>query len=364
MIPIARPQISQAEKDAVMAVLDSGMIACGQTVTEFETSFAEYVGAACGVATTSGTTALEVALRALGIGVGDKVITTAWSFIASTNSILYTGAVPVFADIDSRTFDIDPDRIEDALKANPDAKAIQVVHLFGQPCDMDRIVELALKYNVRLIEDCAQAHGAEWRGRKVGSFGDAAAFSFYPTKNMTTGEGGIVLLNDEKVEQKARLLINHGMERRYIHDEIGYNYRMTNIAAAIGLEQLKRLDGFNNARRNNAALYDKGIANPLVETPFVLPGAKHIYHQYTIKVLDGKRDDLIALFEQNGIGYGIFYPYSIPEQPAYSGMGFRADWPATDLVKTQALSIPVHPGVTEDDVKTVTDVINSLPGNL
>jgi perosamine synthetase len=360
MIPIARPQISQAEKDAVMDVLDSGMIACGQTVTGFETSFAEYSGAAFGVATTSGTTALEVALRALGIGVGDKVITTAWSFIASTNSIIYTGATPVFADIDGRTFDIDPDRIEDALKANPDAKAIQVVHLFGQPCDMDRIADLASKYHVKLIEDCAQAHGAEWRGRKVGSFGDAAAFSFYPTKNMTTGEGGIVLMNDEKTERKARLLINHGMERRYVHDEIGYNYRMTNIAAAIGIEQLKRLDGFNDARRSNAALYDGGITNPLVETPYVRPEAKHIYHQYTIRVLDGKRDKLIGLFEQHGIGYGIFYPKSIPEQPAYRDMGFGADWPATDLIKTQALSIPVHPGVAEDDVRTVADVINSL----
>jgi perosamine synthetase len=293
MIPIAKPQISQTEKDAVMAVLDSGMIACGHTVSEFEKSFAKYSGAAYGIATTSGTTALEVALRALGIGKDDQVITTAWSFIASTNSILYTGATPVFADIDGRTFDIDADRIEDALKANPSAKAIQIVHLFGQSCDMDQIVELSKRYNVKLIEDCAQAHGAEWRGKKVGSFGDAATFSFYPTKNMTTGEGGIVLTSDEATARKARLLINHGMERRYVHDEIGYNYRMTNIAAAIGLEQLKRLDGFNEARRTLAALYDEGVTNPLIETPFVRPEAKHIYHQYTIKVLEGRRGNLI-----------------------------------------------------------------------
>jgi perosamine synthetase len=360
MIPIAKPRISQAEKDAVMAVLDSGMIACGRTVTEFEKSFAEYIGAAHGIATTSGTTALETALRALGVGAGDKVITTAWSFIASTNSILYTGAEPVFADIDGRAFNIDPDRIEAALKANPDAKAIQIVHLFGQPCEMDRIVELAKKYGVKLIEDCAQAHGAEWNGRKVGSFGDAAAFSFYPTKNMTTGEGGIVLTNDEETGRRTRLLINHGMERRYVHDVIGYNYRMTNISAAIGLEQLKRLDGFNDARRHCAALYDAGITNPLVETPFARPEGKHVYHQYTVKVLDGRRDDLIRRFEENEIGYGIFYPYSIPEQPAYRAMGFKTDWPVTDLIKTQALSIPVHPGVTEDDANTVIDTINSL----
>jgi perosamine synthetase len=360
MIPIARPQISQSEKDAVMAVLDSGMIASGQAVTEFENSFAAYIGAAHGIATTSGTTALETALRALGIGDGDKVVTTAWSFIASTNSILYTGAAPVFADIDPRTFDIDPERVETALAANPDAKAMLIVHLFGQPCDMDRIAGLAKKYGVKLIEDCAQAHGAEWNGRKAGSFGDAAAFSFYPTKNMTTGEGGIVLTNDDETDRKARLLINHGMERRYIHDEIGYNYRMTNIAAAIGIEQLKRLDGFNAARRRNAALYDEGIANPLIETPFTPPDAKHVYHQYTIKVLNGRRDDLIRRFDESGIGYGIFYPYSIPEQPAYKSMGFGASWPMTDKVKVQALSIPVHPGVAEGDIKAVAGVINSL----
>jgi perosamine synthetase len=360
MIPIAKPQMSQQEKDAVMAVLDSGMIACGQTVTEFEKAFAVYSGAAYGIATTSGTTALEVALRALGIGHGDKVITTAWSFIASTNSILYTGATPVFADIDDRTFNIDPEQIEDTLKANPDVKAIQIVHLFGQACDMDSIVGLAKKYGVKLIEDCAQAHGAEWKGKKVGSFGDVAAFSFYPTKNMTTGEGGIVLTNDKETEQRARLLINHGMERRYVHDEIGYNYRMTNIAAAIGLEQLKRLDGFNSVRRRNAELYDTGVTNSLIQTPFAPPEAKHVYHQYTIKISNSRRDDLIKFFEEREIGYGVFYPYSIPEQPAYRSMRFKTDWPVTDRVKTQALSVPVHPGVTEEDVKSVIDVMNSL----
>lgn len=360
MIPIAKPQISQNEKDAVMAVLDSGMIACGQTVTDFEMAFAAYVGTDSGIATTSGTTALEVALRSLGIGTGDEVITTAWSFIASTNSIIYTGARPVFADIDENTFNIDLDLLEEALIAHPGAKAMLIVHLFGRPCDMDRITALARKYDVKLIEDCAQAHGAEWKGKKVGSFGDAAAFSFYPTKNMTTGEGGIVLTNAAETERNARLLINHGMERRYYHDAVGYNYRMTNIAAAIGLEQLKRLDGFNEARRANAKRYSVGIKNPLVERPLEQDGSKHVYHQYTIKVKDGRRDDLIKLFEDAGIGYGVFYPCSIPEQPAYNGMGFPTEWPVADKVKNQVLSIPVHPGLSEGDVDEVIAAINSL----
>jgi perosamine synthetase len=225
---------------------------------------------------------------------------------------------------------------------------------------MDQVVSLAKKYNVKLIEDCAQAHGAEWKGTKVGSIGDGAAFSFYPTKNMTTGEGGIVLTNDEAISRQARLIINHGMERRYTHDIVGYNYRMTNISAAIGIEQLKRLDGFNQARQRNAAYYSENISNPLIEVPYVAPGATHVYHQYTIRVKDGRRDDLIGLLEKNDIGYGVFYPFSIPEQPAYREMGFQTAWPVTDAVKSEVLSIPVHPGLTEADVATVTNVINSL----
>ena len=240
MITIAKPQIGQEEKDAVMDVMGSGMIACGSVVAEFEQKFSDYVGMKYGIATTSGTTALEVALRALGIGAGDKVVTTAYSFIASTNSIVYTGATPILADIDKGTFDIDIDSAEECLKANPDAKALLVVHLFGQTCNMDAVMALAKKYDVKVIEDCAQAHGAMWKGRMAGSFGDASTFSFYPTKNMTTGEGGMVLTNDEKVAEQAKLLIDHGMKIRYTRDIVGYNYRMTNIAAAIGLEQLQK----------------------------------------------------------------------------------------------------------------------------
>ena len=360
MISIAKPWITQAETDAVIKVMDSGMIACGATVSEFEREFAGYIGASHGIATTSGTTALEIALRAMGIGRGDKVITTAYSFIASTNSIVYVGATPVFVDIDPDNFNIDTVSLRKALTENPDAKAMLIVHLFGQACNMDEIMALAKEFDVMVLEDCAQSHGAKWNGKRVGSFGTAAAFSFYPTKNMTTGEGGIVLTSDDAIAEKARLLINHGMKVRYTHDEVGYNYRMTNIAAAIGLEQLKRLDGFNDKRRKAADFYNKNINNPSVQVPSVDEGSYHVYHQYTIRVKDGKRDQLVKLFEENQIGYGVFYPFSLPEQPCYEAFGFKKIWENTDLVKMEVLSIPVHPALSEEDIATVAKVINSL----
>lgn len=360
MIYIARPWLGEQEKQAVAEVIDTGMIACGAVVSEFEQKFAAHMGMAHGIATTSGTTALEVALRALGIGKGDKVITTAYSFIASTNSIIYTGATPVFADIDPKTFNMDLDSAERCIRESPGAKALLVVHLFGQPCNMDGVMALAKKYGLLVVEDCAQAHGAKWNGKTVGSFGDASAYSFYPTKNMTTGEGGMVLTNSEATAEKARLLINHGMKVRYTHDIVGYNYRMTNIAAAIGLCQLAKLDKFNMKRRENAMYYDTNIVDGVVETPFVQSGAHHVYHQYTIKVEAAHRDRLIELFEQNKIGFGVFYPFSIPEQPCYHMMGFRTSYPVTDRVKHQVLSIPVHPGLVREELEQVSDVINRL----
>ncbi len=360
MIPVATPQIGEEEKRAVLGVLDSGFIASGKQVIDFETCFAQYIGTQHGIACSSGTTALELALRALGIREGDKVITTAYSFIASTNSIVYVGAKPVFADIDEKTFTIDPLSLEQKVKENPDAKAILVVHLFGQSCDMDAILSIAQKNALLVIEDCAQSHGAKWRNKKCGTFGHASTFSFYPTKNMTTSEGGIVLTNDMAVADKARLLVNHGMKIRYQHDIVGYNYRMTNISAAIGIEQLKKLDGFNDARRKNASFYNENIINDSIIVPYVSDAAHHVYHQYTIKVLKGKRQDLIKVFESSGIGHGIFYPYSIPEQACYKNMNFHTEYKVTDIIKDQVLSIPVHPALKPGDLEKVTAAINAL----
>ena len=360
MISIAKPAIGNEEKDAVMKVLDSGMIASGAVVATFENEFAGYIGTQHGIATTSGTTALEVALRALGIGKGDKVITTAFSFIASTNSIIYTGATPVFTDIDPKTYNITAANIRAAFNENPDAKAVLIVHLFGQSCDMDEILDFVKEKGLLLIEDCAQAHGAKWKGQTVGTFGDVAAFSFYPTKNMATGEGGMVLTGSPDIAGKARLLINHGMKVRYHHDAIGYNYRMTNIAAAIGLEQLKKLDGFNLKRRANADIYNKQLNNNNIEIPFVQDSAFHVYHQYSIKIKNGNREKLTKLLEENEIGYGVFYPLTIPEQACYAPYGFATEWQNVDIVKNQILSIPVHPLLDAYEIEKVASVINSL----
>ncbi|MDR2337620.1 MAG: DegT/DnrJ/EryC1/StrS family aminotransferase [Deltaproteobacteria bacterium] len=360
MIPIAKPFICDEEKNAVLDVLNSGMLASGKIVTKFEQNFADYLGIKYGITTSSGTTALEVALRGLGIGGNDKVITTPFSFIASTNAILYVGAIPIFADIDSSTFNITAESIAKSLDENPDAKAILIVHLFGQSCDMTAITKLAKEKELLLIEDCSQAHGAKWCEEKVGSFGDVATFSFYPTKNMTTSEGGIVVTNNLELADKLRLLINHGMKERYRHGVIGYNYRMTNIAAAIGIEQLKKLDEFNKKRQTNAQFFDKNIKNPRITLPSVEPKAFHVFHQYCIKVNNNKREQLMELLKQKEIGYSIFYPTTIPEQPCYDTLEFKGNWSIADEVKKQILSIPVHPSLTEKDLYAIVDAINSF----
>ncbi|MCL2670455.1 MAG: DegT/DnrJ/EryC1/StrS family aminotransferase [Clostridiales bacterium] len=357
---MAKPQLGNEEKDAVCKVIDSGMIANGAVVAEFEKRFAAYVGAKHGIATTSGTTALEVALRAFGIGPGDKVLTTPFSFIATANSIVYTGATPVFADIDPATYNMDPEKAEQVLQSTPGIRAILVVHLFGRSCEMDAFVALAKKYGVLLVEDCAQCHGATWRGQKTGSFGDAACFSFYPTKNMATGEGGMVLTDSDETEKACRMLINHGMETRYYHDIVGYNYRMTNIAAAIGLCQLDKLPRMNERRRVAAGYYDAHIRNDLVVTP--QPDAGHVYHQYTMRVIGGRRDVFIEYLTAKQIGHGVFYPLTIPEQKCYAAFNFQTAYPAADLLKTQVVSLPVHPGLTDAEIREVAETVNTFSG--
>ena len=358
MIQLAKPFIGAEEKEAVCKVLDTGFIVSGEIVTEFEERFASYNGTKHGIATTSGTTALETAMRALGIGPGDKVLTTPFSFIASANSIIYTGAEPVFADVDPETFSMDPEKADEVLRNTSGIKAILVVHLFGRSCDMDAFKELAERYKVFLIEDCAQSHGAVWNGRKTGSFGDISCFSFYATKNMTTGEGGMVLTDSDVLSKKCRMLINHGMEVRYYHDEIGHNYRMTNIAGAIGLCQLDKLPYMNGKRKEIAEFYDTHIDNEAIILPKPIDG--HVYHQYTIRVGDGKRDAFVKHLEENRVGYGIFYPLTIPEQKCYSSYGFSLDYPAADMLKTQVVSLPIHPGLTEDEIVRVAETVNSF----
>ena len=260
MIPVVRPITGDEEKQAVLAVLDSGMLAQGPRVEAFEDAFAEYCGVRFAVATSSGTTALHLALLAHGIGPGDEVITTPFSFVATANVIRFVGADPVFADIEPNTFNLDPEQVEHKITSR--TKAIMPVHLYGHPADMARFSDICRRYNLELIEDACQAHGAEFEERKTGSFG-TGCFSFYPTKNMTSAEGGMVTTDDLELADRMRVLRNHGMRERYSHEVLGYNFRMTDLHAAVGLAQLGKLERFNAARISNAGFLTKRLGDLL-----------------------------------------------------------------------------------------------------
>lgn len=355
-VPIAKPIIGEEEIENVVEVLKSGMIAQGPKVMEFEEKFANWIGAKYGIATNSGTSALHVALLACGIGEGDEVITTPFTFIASGNAIVYTGATPVFADIDLDTYTIDPDKIEDLITDK--TKAILPVQLYGQAADMDKIREIAEKHDLKIIEDAAQAHGAEYNGEKVGTLGDMACFSFYPTKNMTTSEGGMITTNDEELAKKAQMFRAHGASERYHHDEIGYNFRMTDIAAAIGLAQLKVIDEFNDKRISNANYLNEQLKDiEGIVTPKSPDNYKHVYHQYTVRVEKGNRDDWVEFLTNKGIGTGIHYPIPLYNQPIYKKLGIEGDCPLAEKAADNVISLPVHPSLTKEDLDLVVDAV-------
>lgn len=362
MIPIAKPQISNEEIQAVTDVLKSGMLAQGRVVEEFEQEFASYIGVEYAIATNSGTSALHTALASLGIGKGDEVITTDFSFLASTSCILMQNAKPVFCDIDRDTYNISADLIKD--KITDRTKAILPVHLYGQPCEMDNINKIAKDHGLFVVEDACQAHGAEYKGKKVGSIGDAGVFSFYPTKNMTTGEGGIITTNDENIAKKARLFRSHGQSERYLHDSVGYNYRMTNIAAAIGLVQLRKLEYHNLKRRENAKyLTSKFEKIAGITPPYISPHATHVFHQYTIRVEDefpASRDEFAVHLKNKGVGFGIHYPIPIHRQPLFEKVGYtdkNVDCPVSSEMSEKVLSLPVHPCLSNDDLECIAENI-------
>lgn len=354
MIPISKPLIEDSEIRNVIEVLKSGMLASGEWVKKFEEEFAKYIGTKYAVATANGTAALDAALKALGIKSGDEVIVPDFTFIATANAVLFQNAKPVFADVDERTFNIDP---EDVLeKINQKTKAIIGVHLFGQPFDLKAIKEICEDHKLFLIEDCAQAHGAEYKGMKVGSFGDVSCFSFYATKNMTTGEGGMVLTNEKEIERKLRLIINHGQEEKYLHTVLGYNLRMTNIQAAIGVAQLKKLDIFNEKRIRNAEYFNKRL-EAYLEIPYVEKDVKHVYHQYVVKVKDG-RDELLKFLHEKGVGAAVHYPLPIHRQPLYQRLGYPEDMcPNSVELSKVVLSLPVHPALKEDELRYICEAV-------
>lgn len=356
MIHMAKPQIGEEEKQAVLEVMDSGIIAQGPRVKAFEDGFAQMCGVKHAVATSSGTTALHLAMLAHGIGDGDEVITSAFTFIASANSVLFTGARPVFVDIDPRTFNMDPAKIESAITKK--TKAILPVHLYGLSCNMESIMKIAEKYGLAVIEDACQSHGAEYKGKRVGSFG-TGTFSLYPTKNMTSAEGGMITTNDSAIDEKSRVLRQHGMRVRYYHDELGYNFRMTDIHAAIGLAQLKKLAKFNEQRSANAKFLSENLKG--VVTPHVPEGQTHVFHQYTVRVPDGKRDSLRTYLQEHEVASEVYYPVPIHKQSFYvSDLGYKDSLPETEHATEEVLSLPVHPSLSPSDLETIVSAVNEF----
>jgi perosamine synthetase len=354
MIPISRPLIGKEEKEALLAVLESGQLAQGPRVQEFEEQFAAFCGVKHAIATSSGTTALVAALLSYSVGPGDEVITSPFTFIASANSVLFTGAKPIFVDIDGESYNIVPRLIEEKITAR--TKALLPVHLYGYPCDMDAIMRIVADHGLAVIEDACQAHGAAIRGRKVGSYG-TGCFSFYPSKNMTTAEGGMITTDDDEIADRARLIRNHGQSQLYLHQTMGYNFRMTELQAALGLVQLQKLPEWTRKRIENASYLSERLSN--VSTPQVSEGYRHVFHQYTVRV-GRDRDAALERLNRAGIGARVYYPLPVHQQPFYRQLGYDESLPVAERMSQEVLSLPVHPALTRDELDKIVNEVSKL----
>lgn len=351
MIDLSHPIIGDDERAAVDAVLGSGNLASGARVAAFEDAFAGLCGVEHAVALGSGTAALHLGLMACGVGSGDEVIVPSFTFPATANAVKMCGANPVFIDIDPATFCITAGDVEAALSDH--TRGVMPVHLYGHPAPMSEIVEIAESHGIDVYEDAAQAHGGSWMGRSVGSWGRFGAFSFYPTKNMTTGEGGMVTTDDADLADRVRMLRNQGMRRRYEHEIVGLNERMTEIEAAIGLVQLGHLSEWTDARISNAAYYREHL-DPELGLPPPPEHGTHVYHQFTIRPPD--RAAMMAVMDDAGIGYGIYYPVPTHRQPPY--IDSAANLPVTEEAASQVVSIPVRPDLTSEELELIVNVLN------
>ncbi|WP_256300954.1 DegT/DnrJ/EryC1/StrS family aminotransferase [Haloarchaeobius salinus] len=355
MIELVEPVVGDAEHDRIASVLADGQLADGSTVRSFEDRFADYCGTDHAVATSNGTTALHAALVACGVGDGDTVVTSPFTFVATANAIRHVGAEPVFVDVDPTTFTIDVDAVAKIVRRQ-DVDALVPVHLFGLPADMPRLRELAAEYDFALVEDACQAHGASIDGELVGSLGDAGCFSFYPSKNMTTGEGGMVTTDDDEVAARIRRFVDHGRDGTGRFVETGHNFRMTSIAAGIGLEQLRRLPEFNNRRRANAETLTERLAGLPIRTPGTPDDRRHVFNQYT--VLTERREALADHLECRGVDSGVYYPTPVHREPSFSAVD--ADCRVADRLADEVLSLPVHPALDDREVRAVAEAVRGF----
>ncbi|MBI3355082.1 MAG: DegT/DnrJ/EryC1/StrS family aminotransferase [Nitrospirae bacterium] len=349
----------EGEIDArIKEIINGAHFIMGSNVSEFEKEAAGYHNIKHAVAVASGTDALHLALLACGIGKGDEVITTPFTFIATAEAITYTGARPVFVDIDLQTYNIDIKKIEKTITKK--TKAILPVHLFGLPADMEKIKELAAEYKLKIIEDCAQSFGAEYKGKKTGAIGDAGCFSFFPSKNLGCyGDGGMVVTNDDNMAEKIRMLRNHGQKVRYYHSIIGYNSRLDEIQAGILRVKLKRIDEYNKKRRENAHLYTEKLKGINIITPSEPEGYYHVFHQYSIRT--SKRDSIQKGLTEAGIASAIYYPVPLHLQESYKDLGYKkGDFPVSEAIASDIISLPMYPELTEAQIDEVCKVIKAV----
>ncbi len=346
--------------DAVAKVFESTQFVLGTEVVAFESEFAAYCSADYGIAVNTGTSALHLALLAAGIGSGDEVITVSFTFVATVAAICYTGAKPVFVDIDPTSFTIDVTKIEQAITER--TKAILPVHLYGQPADMAPIMEIARRYGLVVIEDAAQAHASEYKGQRVGSIGDLGCFSFYPGKNLGAyGEGGMIVTNNPEYTRTLRMLRDWGQEQRYHHVLKGYNCRMDGLQGAILRVKLRHLDAWTTARRNHARQYDELLVDLGVKTPTVMPYSHHVYHIYAVR--SPQRDALQQMLHQEGVQTGIHYPIPVHLQSAYADLGYHiGDFPYSEAAAKEVLSLPMYAELCDEQIKTVTEKVELFYG--
>ena len=360
-IPLALPVFDQEMEDAAVNALRHERFVLGEDVFKFEEEFARYVGKKFAVSTSSGTNALQIAILALGVGEGDEVVTSALSFIASANAVLHAGATPIFADIAAKCFNVDPNKMK--LKITKHTRALLPVHLYGHPCEMQKIMNIAEEHDLKVIEDSCQAHGAIYYGRKAGAIGDAGCFSFYPSKNMTVcGDGGMIVTDDEDVAKLAAKLRDCGRKSQYEHDVVGYTSRLNTVNAAIGRVQLSRLDEWNRRRVQLAAKYHKLLSNEneVTAPPRGSSKVKPVYHLYVVRAK--RRDALREYLQRNGVSTGIHYPLPIPMQPIYKKMFKfkKGDYPKSERVSEECVSLPIYPTMTVDDVMYVCEKIKEF----